>query len=68
MSSTWKRQKLKLLQEKFKVKVLEKVEKSPFYPSVLFVKHAIYTARRFFTSVVCLIDLLPVENAIPCKN
>lgn len=32
LSSTWKRQKLKLLQEKLKVKVLEKVEKKPFLP------------------------------------
>ncbi len=31
-SSTWKRQKLKLLQEKLKVKVLEKAEKKPFLP------------------------------------
>lgn len=30
LSSTWKRQKLKLLQEELKVKVLEKVEKKPF--------------------------------------
>ncbi|MEZ7499834.1 IS91 family transposase [Flavobacterium sp. Arc3] len=32
LSSTWKRQKLKLLQEKLKVKVLDKVEKKPFLP------------------------------------
>ena len=32
LSSTWKRQKLKLLQEKLQVKVLEKVEKKPFLP------------------------------------
>jgi hypothetical protein len=32
LSSTWKRQKLKVLQEKLKVKVLEKVEKKPFLP------------------------------------
>jgi hypothetical protein len=32
LSSTWKRQKLKLLQEKLKVKVLEKVEKKVFMP------------------------------------
>jgi hypothetical protein len=32
LSSTWKRQKLKLLQEKLKVKVLEKVEKKSFLP------------------------------------
>ena len=32
LSSTWKRQKLKLLQEKLRVKVLEKVEKKPFLP------------------------------------
>jgi secreted Zn-dependent insulinase-like peptidase len=32
LSSTWKRQKLKLLQEKLKVKVLEKAEKKPFLP------------------------------------
>jgi hypothetical protein len=32
LSSTWKRQKLQLLQEKLQVKVLEKVEKKPFLP------------------------------------
>ena len=32
LSSTWKRKKLKLLQEKLKVKVLEKVEKKSFLP------------------------------------
>ena len=32
LSSTWKRQKLKILQEKLKVKVLEKAEKKPFLP------------------------------------
>jgi len=32
LSSTWKRQKLQLLQEKLKVKVLEKVEKKPYMP------------------------------------
>lgn len=32
LSSTWKHQKLKLLQEKLQVKVLEKAEKKPFLP------------------------------------
>jgi len=32
LSNSWKRQKLKLLQEKLKVKVLEKAEKKPFMP------------------------------------
>lgn len=32
LSSTWKRGKLKLLQEKLQVKVLEKAEKKPFLP------------------------------------
>jgi hypothetical protein len=32
LSSTWKRQKLKLLQEKIQVKVLEKADKKPFLP------------------------------------
>ena len=32
LSSNWKRHKLKLLQEKLKVKVLEKVDKKPFLP------------------------------------
>lgn len=32
LSSTWKRQKLKILQEKLRVIVLEKHEKSPFLP------------------------------------
>jgi hypothetical protein len=31
LSSTWKREKLKLLQEKLQVKVLEKAEKKPFF-------------------------------------
>jgi Putative transposase/Transposase zinc-binding domain len=35
LSSTWKRQKLKLLQEKLKVKVLEKREKKPFLSKCL---------------------------------
>ena len=32
LSSTWKRQKLKLLQQKLQVKLLEKREKKPFSP------------------------------------
>lgn len=32
LSSTWKREKLKVLQEKLKVKLLKKVEKKPFLP------------------------------------
>lgn len=32
LSSTWKRQKLQLLQKKLQVKVFEKVEKKPFLP------------------------------------
>jgi len=32
LSSTWKREKLKLLQEKLKVKVLEKAKQRPFLP------------------------------------
>lgn len=32
LSSTWKRQKLKILQEKLQVKILEKVEKKSFLP------------------------------------
>jgi hypothetical protein len=43
LSSTWKRQKLKFLQEKRKVKVLEKAEKKTFYPSIRVVKQEIYT-------------------------
>ena len=35
LSSSWKRQKLKLLQEKLQVKVLEKVEKKPFIQKCL---------------------------------
>jgi hypothetical protein len=35
LSSTWKRQKLKLLQEKLKVKVLEKRERKTFLPKCL---------------------------------
>ena len=43
LSSTWKRQKLKLLHEKLQVKVLEKREKKPFYPNVPVAKRAICT-------------------------
>ena len=32
LSSTWKRQKLKLLQQKLQVKALEKTERKPFLP------------------------------------
>jgi Putative transposase/Transposase zinc-binding domain len=32
LSSTWKRQKLKLLQEKLKVKIIDKTQKKPFIP------------------------------------
>ena len=32
LSSNWKREKLKVLQEKLKVKLIEKVEKKPFLP------------------------------------
>jgi len=35
LSSTWKREKLQLLQEKLQVKVLEKAEKKPFLPKCL---------------------------------
>lgn len=35
LSSTWKRQKLKLLQEKLKVKIIEKTQKKPFIPKCL---------------------------------
>jgi hypothetical protein len=35
LSSTWKRQKLKLLQEKLQVKIIEKAEKKPFLPKCL---------------------------------
>ena len=35
LSSTWKRAKLQILQEKLQVKVLEKVEKKPFLPKCL---------------------------------
>lgn len=38
LSSTWKRQKLQLLQEKLQVKVLEKVEKKPFLPKCPYCK------------------------------
>jgi hypothetical protein len=38
LSSTWKRKKLKLLQEKLRVKVLERVEKKPFLPKCPYCK------------------------------
>jgi len=41
LSSNWKRKKLKLLQKKLKVKVLEKVDKKHFYLNVLVAKQAI---------------------------
>jgi hypothetical protein len=43
LSSTWKRQKLKLLQEKLKVKVLEKAEKKSLCLNVRVVKQGICT-------------------------
>jgi hypothetical protein len=38
LSSTWKREKLKVLQEKLKVKILKKVEKKPFLPKCPYCK------------------------------
>ena len=68
LSSTWKLQKLKLLQEKLKVKVLEKVEKKPFYPSIRVVKQEIYTEQQSLTSVVHRLGILAVAKVqVPMK-
>ena len=69
LSSTWKREKLKVLQEKLKVKVLEKVEKKPFLPKCPCCKtgnlHRIAVFDQRGPPVWYLGDS---QSSIPCTN
>ncbi len=69
LSSTWKRQKLKFLQENLKLKVLEKVEKKPFLPNSPFCKtgnlHRIAVFDHRGPPAWYLSDS---QNAISCEN
>ena len=69
LSSTWKRQKLRLLQEKLQLKVLEKVEKKPFLPKCPCCKTgnlhriAVFDQRGPPACYLC-----GSQSSIPCKN
>ena len=69
LSSTWKRQKLKLLQEKLKVKILEKAEKKVFMPKCPCCKtgnlHRIAVFDQRGPPAWYLGDS---QNTIPCKS
>ena len=69
LSSTWKREKLQILQEKLQVKVLEKVEKKPFLPKCPCCKtgnlHRIAVFDQRGPPVWYLGDS---QNTIPCKS
>ena len=69
LSSTWKRQKLKLLQEKLKVKVLEKAEKKSFLPKCPFCKTGnLHRIAVFDQRGPPAWFLGRSQNAIPYKN
>jgi hypothetical protein len=69
LSSTWKRQKLKLLQEKLKVKVLEKVEKKPFLPKCPCCKTGnLHRIAVFDQRGLPAWFLGRSQNVITCKN
>lgn len=69
LSSTWKRQKLKVLQEKLHVKVLEKAERKPFLPKCLCCKtgnlHRIFIFDQRGPPAWYLGDS---QNSIACKG
>ncbi len=68
LSSTWKRQKLRLLQEKLLVKVLEKAEKKPFLPKCPCCKTGNLHRIVVLTSVVRLLGILAVaKTRFPVK-
>jgi hypothetical protein len=48
LSSTWKREKLKILQEKLQVKVLEKREKKPFSPKMSLLQNGQFAPNSGF--------------------
>ena len=69
LSSTWKRQKLKLLQEKLKVKVLEKVEKKLFLPKCPCCKTGnLHRILNFDHRGPPAWYLGSSQNSSPCKN
>ena len=69
LSSTWKREKLKVLQEKLQIKVLEKVEKKPLLPKCPCCKtgnlHRIAVFDQRGPPVWYLGDS---QSSIPCTN
>ena len=69
LSSTWKRQKLKLLQEKLKVKVLEKAEKKSFMPKCPCCKTGnLHRIAVFDQRGPPAWYLGGSQNTIPCKS
>jgi hypothetical protein len=69
LSSTWKRQKLKLLQEKLKVKIIEKTQKKPFIPKCLCCKIGnLHSIAVFDSRGPPAWYLGGGQSSIPCKN
>jgi hypothetical protein len=69
LSSTWKRQKLKLLQEKLQVKVLEKREKKTYMPKCPCCKTGnLHHIAVFDQRGPPAWYLGGSQNTIPCKN
>ena len=69
LSSTWKRQKLKLLQEKLKVKIIEKAEKKPFAPKCLCCKIGnLHRIAVFDSRGPPAWYLGDSQSSNPCKN
>jgi hypothetical protein len=68
LSSTWKQERLKILQEKLQVKVLEKVEKKSFLPKCPCCKTDNLHRIAVLTSVDLLLGILAVaKNQFPVK-
>jgi hypothetical protein len=69
LSSTWKRQKLKLLQERLQMKILEKVENKPFLPKCPCCKTGnLHRIAVFDQRGPPAWYLGTSQNTIPCKN
>ena len=69
LSSTWKREKLKFLQEKLQVKVLEKREKKPFLPKCSCCKTGnLHRIAVFDQRGPPVWYLGGSQSSIPCKN
>lgn len=69
LSSTWKREKLKILQEKLQVKVLEKREKKPFLPKCPCCKTGnLHRIAVFDQRGPPAWYLGGSQSSIPCKN